>query len=90
MKNTISLSQVKVLIYVLIRYWMALRFCDSVCSSAIETTFPWSNFKTKHIFGILMTLLKFLKLWAPQAAPKRGAEGAPNFFYFLLPPPKAA
>ena len=43
----------------------------SVCSFAIETLFPLSNFKTKHIFGILMTLRKFLKLW--------GAAGAPNF-----------
>ena len=33
----------------------------SVCSSTIETTFPLSNFKTKHIFGILMALRKFLK-----------------------------
>ena len=57
--------------------------CDSVCPFAIETTFPLSNFKTKHIFGILMTLRKFLKLWAPQAPPKRGAEGTP--FFFLLP-----
>ena len=34
-----------------------------VCSFAIETTFPLSNIKTKHIFGILMTLRKYLKLW---------------------------
>ena len=39
-------------IYILIPYWVAL----SVCLSAIETTFPLSNFKTKHIFGILMAL----------------------------------
>ena len=71
----------------------------SVCPFAIETTFPLSNFKTKHIFGILMTLRTFLKLWAPQATPKTGAEGAQNmgchrrpkfFIFFLLPPPKAA
>jgi len=58
-----------------------------------------SNFKTKHIFGILMILRKFLKQWAPQAPPKRGAEGARNmgrrrrpkfYFLFLLQPPKAA
>jgi len=62
----------------------------SVCPFAIETTFPLSNFKTKHIFGILITLRKFFKLWAPQAPPKRGAEGArnmgrrgrPKFFFF--------
>ena len=30
----------------------------SVCSFAIETTFPLSNFKTKHILGILMALRK--------------------------------
>ena len=44
------------------------------CSSAIETTFPLSNFKTKHIFGILMERVKFLK---PFGAPH---EGAPIFF----------
>ena len=27
---------------------------------------------------MLMTLRKFLKLWAPQAPPKTGAEGARN------------
>jgi len=47
-----------------------------VCPFAIETTFPLSNFKTKHIFGILMILRKFLKPWAPQAPRERGAEGA--------------
>ena len=44
----------------------------SVCPFAIETTFPLSNFKTKHIFGILKTLRKFLKLW--------GVAGAPIYF----------
>ena len=48
----------------------------SVCSFAIETTFSLSNFKTKHIFGILMTLWKFLKLW--------GACSAPNSFNNLI------
>ena len=28
----------------------------SVCSSALETALPLSNFQTKHIFGILMAL----------------------------------
>ena len=62
----------------------------SVCSFTIETTFPLSNFKTKLIFGILMTLRKFLKLWVPQAPPRKGAEGARNMgrrrrpeFFFL-------
>ena len=45
----------------------------SLCPFAKETTFPLSNFKTKHIFGILMTLQKFIKQW--------GAAGAPNFFF---------
>ena len=60
---------------------MVRRFCDSVCMSvcpfAIKTTFPLSKFKTKHIFGILMTLRKFLKLWAPQAPPRRGVGPFP-------------
>ena len=62
---------------------MALWFCLWFCPFTIETTFPLFNFKTKHIFGILMTLRKFLKLRAPKAAqnghrrrPKRGADGA--------------
>ena len=53
--------------------------------------FPLSDFKTKHIFGIPMTLRKFLKPWAPLAPPERGAEGArnmgcrrrPNFFFIF-------
>ena len=49
---------------------MILSVCDSVCSFATETTFPLSNFKTKHIFRIHMTLRKFSKL--------TGAEGAQN------------
>ena len=55
-------------IYILIRYWMVLWFC----SFAIETTFPLSNFKTNHIFGILMVRDNFLK-------PFGGATGAPHF-----------
>ena len=66
------------LIYIIIRYWVVRWFCDSVCPFAIENTFPLSNFKTKHIFGILMTLRTFLKLRAPQATPKTSAEGAWN------------
>ena len=42
-----------------------------VCSFAVETTFPLSNFKTKHTFGIFMALRKFVKLF---------------IFIFLLPP----
>ena len=59
-----------ILIYILIRYWMALSLCLSVILFVryIETTFPLSNFKTKHIFGILTTLRKFLKPWAPPKA----------------------
>ena len=45
-------------------YWMCL--CGCVCLCAIETTFPLSNFKTKHIFGTLVSqvysLLKPLDL----------------------------
>ena len=54
---------------------MVRSVCHSVCPFAIETTFPLSNFKTKHIFGILMTLRKSLKLW--------GAAGTPTFSFFL-------
>ena len=51
----------------------------SVCSFAIETTFMLSNFKTKHIFGILMAQRRFLKLFgAPETW---GATGAPFFFF---------
>ena len=39
-------------------------------------TFPLSNFKTKHILGILMTLRQFLKLWS--------TEGSPNFCFILF------
>jgi len=42
----------------------------SVCSFAIETTFPLSNFKTKHIFGILMERVKFLKLFGATEVPE--------------------
>ena len=46
---------------------------STVFSSTIETIFPLSNFKTKHIFGILMALRKFLKLF--------GWSQAPQFFF---------
>ena len=67
-------------IYILIRYWMAMRFCltvcDSVCSSAIETSFPLFNFKTKQIFGIFMTLRKFFSvLPPPNGRPGRRSPG---------------
>ena len=46
------------------------------CSFAIETTFPLSNFKTKHIFGILMKRVKFLLSFeAPEAL---------QFFYIFF------
>ena len=47
--------------------------------SAIVTTFPLSNFKTKHIFGIHMERVKFLKSFGASkgsAAPPEG-EGNP-------------
>ena len=67
-------------ICILIRRWMALWFC----SFGIETTFPLSNFKTKHIFGILMARVKFLKPF--------GTAQVPQFLFslFFLSPPKAA
>ena len=49
----------------------------SVCSFAIETTFPLSNFKTKHTFGILMTLRKFLKLWGTEGVAPPEVDGNP-------------
>ena len=54
--------------------------CPSVCSFAIETTFPLSNFKTKHIFGTLMAMRKVED------------RRRPKFFVFIifLPPPMAA
>ena len=74
-------------IYILIRYWMALWFCLWFCSFAIETTFPLSGFKTKHIFGILMERVTFLKPF--------GAPQAPQIYIFFYqrrrrrqPPPR--
>ena len=57
-----------------VRLWA----CLPVCSYAIKTTFPLFNFKTKHIFGILMVLWKF--------EDHLGRRRRPNFF---LPPTKA-
>ena len=52
-------------------------------------TFPLSNFKTKHIFGILMKRVKFLKAFgAPQVPTEKGRLRLPNFYY--LSPPKVA
>ena len=46
-----------------------------------ETTFPLSNFKAKHIFGILMEWVTFLKPYrAPKAPEIWGAVGAPICF----------
>ena len=62
----------------------------SLCSFAIETTLPLSNFKTKHIFGILIARDKFLKPFGAPKAPhffcyRRHPEwGAPNFFLILF------
>ena len=68
----------------------------SNCPFAIETTFLWSNFKSKHIFGILMTPRKFLKPFGALQVPLKGALKAPEiwgtastpmfFCYFLSPP----
>ena len=41
-----------------------------VCSFAIETTFPLSNFQTKHIFGILMVLRKYEDYLGRRRRPK--------------------
>ena len=64
--------------YILISYWVALWFC----SFAVGTTFPLSNFKTKHIFGILMAQVQSLKPF--------GAPPAPQFFLSLLKAAEAA
>ena len=48
-------------IYIRIRYREVLSVRLSICSCSIETTFPVSNFKTKHIFGILMALRNLIK-----------------------------
>ena len=45
----------------------------SVCPFAIETTFPLSNFKTKHIFGDLMERVMIVK--------PLGRRRHPNFFF---------
>ena len=61
--------------YIIIRYWMVRWFR----LFAIEPTFPLSNFKTKHIFRILMAQRNFIK-------PFGALPGAPMYF---LTPPKA-
>ena len=51
-----------------------LSVCLWFCPFAIEATFPLSNFKTKHIFGILVERVTFLKpLGAPEAPEIWGA-----------------
>ena len=80
------------------RYWV----CLSVCSCAIETTFPLSNFKTKHIFGILVVLRKYedhlgrrrhpkiyLFFYCRRSRSRWGARGAP-FFSAKAPPTATA
>ena len=73
-------------IYIIIRYWMV----GSLCSFAIETTFPLSNFKTKHIFGILMARVKFLKPFGAPLAPQFlfiffiAVEGGGKFFFSVF------
>ena len=57
-------------IYILIRYWVV----PCVFSCAIETTFLLSNFKTKHIFGILKALRK--------SRDHLGRHRRPNFFFY--------
>ena len=47
----------------------------SASSTAIETTFPLSNFKTKYIFGTLMALRK--------CENHLGRSRCPKFFIFL-------
>ena len=70
-------------------------FCFLFCSFAIETTFPLSNFKTKHIFGIHMARVKFLKPFGALKAPQfffycRYPGWAPNFFHFIAAAPGGA
>ena len=68
-------------IYILIRYWV----CLSVCPCVIETTFPLSNFKSKHIY--------IRNPHGPAEVSRSfGAPKAPKLFYLFLflPPPKAA
>ena len=53
-----------------------------VCPFNIETTFPLSNFETKHIFGILIARVKFLN---PQIVffyhHQRWRKLPPQFFF---------
>ena len=60
----------------------------SVCLSVILSVryrnhFQLSNFKTKHIFGILMALVKFFK-FIFYHRPQWGAYDAPNYYYLFF------
>ena len=75
------------IIYIRIRYWVVLR----VCSSAIKTTFPLSNFRTKHIFGNLVALRKFYDHLGRRSRPERGALNLghlrrPKLFFSTVTP----
>ena len=64
----------------------------SLYSLAIENTFPLSNFETKHIFGSNF-LFSFFFITTGSSGFRHsewGTPGTPNFFSFVLPPPKAA
>ena len=78
---------------VFIYIYILIRMVLSFCSLAIETTFPLSNFKTEHIFGILVVLRKFEEHMGRRRRPKffinflfTGTEGGgfrrscPTFF----------
>ena len=81
---------------------MALWLCLWLCSFTTETTFPLSNFKTKHIFGILWHGSRFWNYLGRRRRPNSffyhrrprwSAGGTPIIFIFLrilLTPPKAA
>ena len=55
-----------------IQLWLRYLYTNTVLDGSVIRSVWSSNFETKHIFGILMTLRKLLKLW--------GAAGAPIFF----------
>ena len=58
--------------YVLSIYWYGT---GCVCSYAIETILPLSNFRTKHIFGILMTYKwSFKTIWGTEGGTPGGWE----------------
>ena len=68
-------------ICILIPYWVALWFYLCVCSFAIDTSFPLSYFKTKHIFGTLMAVRKLQDQIKIKIC---GAFGDPNFYFYLF------